>query len=424
MLIAGLTMPAMTSLMAQTKDIPTSILGEYTGVLQVTNDDFGVNETFYDITMELKESAPNYAIKSEEIDLGDGIYVPEFELDDVNITEAGNGYQLTRTGALTLHIDEIEVPGIGSFTNVNIAITLENGDIESNILTLNLVAVVTADMSGFPMSIPVNIDFEGALPTPFDCTPVTNLTAVYTEACGAALAWEAPSGNLFNIFRDDTLIKENHDQTAYTDSGFNLNEAHTWTVTVVCDGGGESAPTNVTLSDGCTPTIPCNPVTDLTVEFWITAEKTCVPELIWAAAADMPDAKYNVYKNGVIIKEAFEGTAYMDIEIEANVEYTWMVKTICADGESEGVDVTGTCDGQNINELTDNVAIYPNPANTSVTITANNFAKVEVFNTVGQLIVTTTENIVDVSSYNTGIYLFKVYDANGNSVTRRVMVVK
>jgi len=418
MLIAGLTMPAMTSLMAQTRDIP-SILGEYTGVLQVSSNDLGMSETFYDITMELKESAPNYAIKSEEIDLGDGIYVPEFELDDVNITESGNGYQLTRIGALTVHIDEIDVPGLGTITDIDVDITLENGYVEDNVLTLNLQAA-TMVWDIFPLTI--YIDFEGGLPTSFDCDPVTNLTAVYTEECAAVLTWEAPSGNLFNIFRDDILIKENHDQTSYTDSGFNPDEAHTWTVTIVCDGGGESAPENVTLSDGCTPPIPCNPATYLTVE--ITTDP-CSALLTWNAAPDMPDAKYNVYRNGELIKSDVEGTQYVDDDIEAYVEYMWIVKTICIDGEASGPNWTGSCYvEQNINELVNTISIYPNPSNTSVTITADNFAKVEVYNTVGQLVETKTDNVVDVSSYNTGVYLFKVYDAGGNSVAKRVMVTK
>jgi hypothetical protein len=59
-----------------------------------------------------------------------------------------------------------------------------------------------------------------------------------------------------------------------------------------------------------------------------------------------------------------------------------------------------------------------------ITIKANDFSRVEIYNTVGQLVETRTISKFDVSSYNTGIYFFKVYDNNNNSVTKRVMVTK
>ena len=410
---------SISSVMAQSRDIPTSILGEYVGELYVSSDDLGLSETFYDIPVELKESAPNYALKIKEMDLGGGVYLPEFELDDVEITESGDGYQLSKSGALHIVIDEIEVPGFGTLTDVPVDITLENGYVEDNVLTLNIKAVAT--VWGF-IPITVNIDFEGMLPLPPpDCDPVTNLTAVYTEDCEVLLTWDAASGNSFNIYRDGLLIIANHDQTSYIDSGFNLDEAHTWLVTAVCDGGDESEPADVTLSDGCTPPLPCNPATDLTVEYVADA---CIAILTWTAAADMPDATYNVYRDGTKIAGDVTETEYMDDNFPYNVKPTWTVKTICTEGEADGVDVTGEECGVGINELANSISIYPNPSNTSVTINAKDFAKVEVYNAVGQLIETTTANTVDVSSYNTGIYFFKIYDVGGNSVTKRVMVAR
>ena len=50
----------------------------------------------------------------------------------------------------------------------------------------------------------------------------------------------------YNIYRDGALIKGNHDQTSYTDSGFNPNTSHKWEVKVVCAGGGESPSASVT----------------------------------------------------------------------------------------------------------------------------------------------------------------------------------
>ena len=72
----------------------------------------------------------------------------------------------------------------------------------------------------------------------------------------------------------------------------------------------------------------------------------------------------------------------------------------------------------------DEVVLYPNPTFTTVTIEANNFAKAEIYNAVGQLLKTVTTKTIDVSSYNAGIYFLKVFDMVNNSVTKRVVVVR
>ena len=76
--------------------------------------------------------------------------------------------------------------------------------------------------------------------------------------------------------------------------------------------------------------------------------------------------------------------------------------------------------------ITENSAIniYPNPAFSTVTIEANNFSIAEVYNIFGQLLQIATTNKIDVSSYNSGIYFFKLFDTENNSVTKQVIVVR
>ena len=52
------------------------------------------------------------------------------------------------------------------------------------------------------------------------------------------------------------------------------------------------------------------------------------------------------------------------------------------------------------------VEIYPNPAFSTVTIEANNFSKVEIYNVFGQLLQTAKTQVVDVSTFNAGVYFF------------------
>jgi len=136
----------------------------------------------------------------------------------------------------------------------------------------------------------------------------------------------------------------------------------------------------------------------------------------------------DIYRNGTILQADFEGTTYTDKGLAENTEYCYYLITNCPSGTtSEPSDEKcETTPGVGIAELANSVTIYPNPTTGMITITADNctFSKVEIYNTVGQLVDTKTVSQFDISSYSTGVYLFKVYDAYNNSVTKRVMVTK
>ena len=54
-------------------------------------------------------------------------------------------------------------------------------------------------------------------------------------------AWvEGEAITLYNIYRNDVLIKENHAGISYTNTGLAENTSYTWSVAVVCGGGLES----------------------------------------------------------------------------------------------------------------------------------------------------------------------------------------
>jgi hypothetical protein len=78
------------------------------------------------------------------------------------------------------------------------------------------------------------------------CYPASDLTITYTSDCEANLSWTAVGDDLsFHIYRDEALIQPNYKETSYTDTGFDIYEAHTWEVIVVCSDGGESLPAGV-----------------------------------------------------------------------------------------------------------------------------------------------------------------------------------
>jgi len=147
---------AFTSAFAQT--------GTYTGTVTATESTLGINEVIEDVSIEVKSTGSNYSLVLEDIDLG-GVVIPSFEMNNVVITPNSNGYTLTRTGTITVIIPEVvlppEIPIFGGqvFHNVPVVITLLNGTIVGDVLTLNLKAVAT--LIPYVLSATIMIHFEG-----------------------------------------------------------------------------------------------------------------------------------------------------------------------------------------------------------------------------------------------------------------------
>jgi hypothetical protein len=79
-----------------------------------------------------------------------------------------------------------------------------------------------------------------------ECNPATDLLVEYTTDCSSAeLTWVAPENMqgtiLYNIYRDETLIKPNHETTTFSTTDFNQNEIYIWSVKVVCPNGESDA---------------------------------------------------------------------------------------------------------------------------------------------------------------------------------------
>nr|MCR4878224.1 T9SS type A sorting domain-containing protein [Bacteroidales bacterium] len=76
---------------------------------------------------------------------------------------------------------------------------------------------------------------------------------------------------------------------------------------------------------------------------------------------------------------------------------------------------------------TANVEIFPNPAHALLNIKGENMRKILIYNTDGQIVYFTDENVndlqqVDVSRYAAGQYLVKVQLNDGRTATRKIIV--
>ena len=68
------------------------------------------------------------------------------------------------------------------------------------------------------------------------------------------------------------------------------------------------------------------------------------------------------------------------------------------------------------------VTVFPNPANDILHVEAESIANIQVYNALGQLMTTTTNTDIPVSSYSEGLYTVSVTFADGRVLTRKVMV--
>lgn len=71
------------------------------------------------------------------------------------------------------------------------------------------------------------------------------------------------------------------------------------------------------------------------------------------------------------------------------------------------------------NETID-IALYPNPVKDRLTVNAENLHAVEIFNLVGQLVLTSNSSVIDFGNLNEGVYFVRV-KADGMIVTKRVV---
>jgi hypothetical protein len=81
------------------------------------------------------------------------------------------------------------------------------------------------------------------------CYPAKNLNIEFPQPnCSeAVLTWTAPAPEQrYNIYRNEALLKTNHEETTYTDTSIEEGTDYTWSVTVLCEPDLESDPVSDT----------------------------------------------------------------------------------------------------------------------------------------------------------------------------------
>ena len=113
-------------------------------------------------------------------------------------------------------------------------------------------------------------------------------------------------------------------------------------------------------------------------------------------------------------------------DTEGTFDYT--VASVCANGESEESEpYTVVVEEVSLEEYANNFEIYPNPAESNITINTNeNINEINIYNIIGikvyseQVSVERCPLSVDLTTFNSGVYFIKINTEKGDIVKRFV----
>ena len=167
------------------------------------------------------------------------------------------------------------------------------------------------------------------------------------------------------------------------------------------------------LREEVTPVVSCNPIRDLDAE----AISECLPEvfLYWNA----PEAGstgnlsgYQIWRDGLLVHEVLpQWLEYRDEDVEFDSTYRYVVVAVYDDGceaESEPLSVTVIWDA--VQENGKAVKVYPNPAQDMLHVEGTGLLQVEVFNIVGQSVLSINENFesIRLNALQNGVYFVRI----------------
>ncbi len=255
----------------------------------------------------------------------------------------------------------------------------------------------------------------------YNCTNAFRINIDDIEITDEGGNVDPPVGELtFNIYRDGELL-DSTTEMIYEDVGLEAG-TYNYCVEVVCEGGSlsDQVCVDATIENEDDP--ECNPVQNL--ESSIDED---IVTLTWEEPINtnkdsyqITEIKYNVYRDNELLGST-QSLTYKDIDVEDGI-YNYCVEVVCGDNLisdqvciSVEVNTIGIQDNSSIN-------IYPNPSKDIVTINGVDVDKVYVYNQVGQLVEVLNSNVVNVSSYVCGVYIFNIVTLDGILYKAKVVV--
>lgn len=263
--------------------------------------------------------------------------------------------------------------------------------------------------------------------------PVQNLV-VSAEDGNLTATWEAPEGGnalSYNVYVNGEMVQNTPDlaYSTTTTEEFNVvavEAVYTTDMTSVKIAKAATAPaTTLTLSTN-------DIVFDEQYEekYLTITNNTAAPVTI-SEIAENPETNYLALEieGLIVLPYTLEVGESMQVNIaqwyfDAKEQVTTFINIVSTVG-TQSVNVTvdsSWYDG--VEEAGNSYEIYPNPTNGNIMVSGANINMVEVYNLCGQKVVSVNgaQNVnVDMSALESGVYMVKVIEVNGNSTVNKVV---
>lgn len=171
-----------------------------------------------------------------------------------------------------------------------------------------------------------------------------------------------------------------------------------------------------------TPII-CKPVQNLTAEYAAELEAIAIR---WETPENGSTGNlsgYNLYKDNEMINEALLDTErYDDTDFAEFHTYTYYVVAVYDDGcETECESVTIELGDLSVNDHCNSLSIYPNPANNYIQVIGFDFQRAEIFNALGQRVMTSENHEINIEKMPNGVYFVLLHGLN-NSKQAKIII--
>ncbi|MCK9235837.1 MAG: choice-of-anchor J domain-containing protein [Bacteroidales bacterium] len=143
--------------------------------------------------------------------------------------------------------------------------------------------------------------------------------------------------------------------------------------------------------------------------------------LTWNIPENENPNGYNVFRDNQLIASNITDLSYLDTGINTGGTYLYGVTAIYPNCESEATEIQVIYTAID-DYFAQNVRVSPNPASDKITIEGDNIFKVEIFNSLGQHILTKyNSETIDVTHFNNGIYFYLI-EIDGYKLYGKVIV--
>lgn len=263
--------------------------------------------------------------------------------------------------------------------------------------------------------------------------PVQNL-AVAAEDGSLTATWEAPEGGnalSYNVYINGEMVQNtpNLQYTTTTTEEFNVvavEAVYTNDMTSVKIAKAATAPASAL-------TLSTNDIVfdEQYEEKYLTITNNTAAPVTISEIAENPATNYLALEieGLIVLPYTLEVGESMQVNIaqwyfDAKEQVTTFINIVSTVG-TQSVNVTvdsSWYDG--VEEAGNSYEIYPNPTNGNIMVSGANINMVEVYNLCGQKVVSVNgaQNVnVDMSALESGVYMVKVIENNGNSTVNKVV---